>query len=82
MIFKDIVIYIDRTLFTVSLVIINNSKVNLNENTPIYNNRYWIELVGREHCHKNRKHSNRLREALKLFYSYRIHKRTGMNLQA
>lgn len=60
MIFKDIVIYIDRTLVTVSLVIINNSKVNLNENTPIYNNPYWIELVGSEHYRMNRKYSNHL----------------------
>jgi len=82
MIFKDIVIYIGRTLVTVSLIIINNSKVNLTENTTIYNNRYWIELVGMEHYHMNKRHNNHLFEVLKLFYNSRIRKRIGTNLQA
>ena len=82
MIFKDILIYIDQTLFTLSLIIINNSKVNLTENTTIYNNPYWIELVGKEDYHMNKKHNNRLLAVSKLFYSSGIRKRTGTNLQA
>jgi len=81
MFFKDIVIYIGRTLLTVSLVKINNLKVNYTENKAVYNNLYLIELEGMEYFHKSRKHNNRPFSVSKLFYSSHIRKRTDMNLQ-